>query len=177
VKRNGLRISVAAVVCLCVAAACGGENGAKRAGASGKTRSAVSRTIRTDTCRIKFRGFSLSWRGTVHVVRGEVASYTIVYRTLASAGGDALRGRHHNNEELTYWNGTWKSRDDGFYERWLTRIPAAAHGVDGRDTPGDWVYLDGWFDLPGEDGICSLSVSLKTGKSEGNYAIDSGEPF
>jgi hypothetical protein len=132
----------------------------------------------TVPCAIRYRGYLLAWRARLTLKRGEVVSYRIRYdwRYAGKKHPPALAGRTHNNEELTYWAGSWRSRPEGTYGRWLMRVIDSKHAVDGRDSRGNFVYLDGWFDLPGSDALCSLAISLERGTSSPVFSVDSGRP-
>jgi hypothetical protein len=139
--------------------------------------SRMNRTITTRRCAIAFRGYALSWRANLTVRNGEVVSYRIRYgwkRRVPSAR--ALSDRAHNNEELVYWNDSWRSPDRERYGVALERAPDSWRAVDGRGDSADEIYIDGWFDLPGHDALCSLAISLISGRSDPLYSVNSGQP-
>ncbi|MGZ4358163.1 MAG: hypothetical protein ACXVY8_00095 [Gaiellaceae bacterium] len=131
----------------------------------------ISRIIETSTCEVEFRHTTLAWRARLQIRHGELESYWIFY-SVKGDSASSVRARSHNNESVVYWDGSFGTPDNGSYGDWTHRVIPRGLTIDGRDDPGDWIYIDGWFDLPAHDKICALAVSLKSGKSEPLYNIN-----
>jgi hypothetical protein len=133
-----------------------------------------TREFRTLPCSIPWRDYTLTWRAIVQASDAEMVSYKISYTFKGPNDRDpyALKVHSQNGETIAYFGGSWTPLAKVNFGQSTKRIippSIKVYAPPSKDFLEGVIYIEGTFDVPGEDVECNEAVDLRVGTSRITY--------